>query len=160
MGPSSCGIWMPPHRGLMSSAVSVPRIQTGETLGLQSRAHELKHLAPRPAPRRIFLNFFGNTFFSSPIPFYRFLWWKQEGLHCRELLFCIFRLMRKGPLWSHKFFLEFSTCSNQSKIQFIPSRDAHGAYHGPDWYVAPRGAQRHTLRELENLVSRILELWK
>ena len=36
---------MPPQRGLMNSAVSVPRIQTGETLGHRSPVGELKRLA-------------------------------------------------------------------------------------------------------------------
>ena len=43
----ACG--MPPHHGLMSSAMSAPRIQTGETLGHRSRAHELNHSATGPA---------------------------------------------------------------------------------------------------------------
>ena len=38
------------QHGLMSSAMSVPRIRTGKTLGRRSRACELNHLAMRPAP--------------------------------------------------------------------------------------------------------------
>lgn len=36
------------------------------------------------------------------------------------------------------FLLEFSTGSNQSKIQLTSSRDIHGAYRELDWYVGPR----------------------
>ena len=41
---------MPPQHGLMSGAMSSPRIQTGETLGRRSGAHELNHSATGPAP--------------------------------------------------------------------------------------------------------------
>ena len=41
---------MPPQHGLMSGAMSVPRIRTSETLGHQSQARELNHSAPGPAP--------------------------------------------------------------------------------------------------------------
>ena len=42
---------MLPQRGLMSGALSVPRIQTGETLGPHSGARELNHSATGLAPR-------------------------------------------------------------------------------------------------------------
>ena len=42
---------MPPQRGLMSGAMSAPRIQTSETLGCQSGARELNHSATGPAPQ-------------------------------------------------------------------------------------------------------------
>ena len=38
---------MPPQHGLMSGAMSMPRIQTLER---RSEAHELNHLATGPAP--------------------------------------------------------------------------------------------------------------
>ena len=38
---------MPPQRGLMSGAMSSPRIRT---LGRRSKAHELNHSATEPAP--------------------------------------------------------------------------------------------------------------
>ena len=41
---------MPPQQGLMSGAMSAPRIRTGETLGRRSEAPELNHSATRPAP--------------------------------------------------------------------------------------------------------------
>ena len=41
----ACG--MPPRHGLMSSAMSALRIQTGETLGRRSEVHELKPLGHR-----------------------------------------------------------------------------------------------------------------
>ena len=41
---------MPPQYGPMSGATSVPRIQTGETLGRWSGARGLNHLATGPAP--------------------------------------------------------------------------------------------------------------
>ena len=44
----ACG--MPSQHGLMSGAMSVPRIRTGETLCHHSRAQELNHLATGPAP--------------------------------------------------------------------------------------------------------------
>ena len=40
----------PPQRGLMSSAMSRPRIRTGKTLGLQSRARKLNHSGTGLAP--------------------------------------------------------------------------------------------------------------
>ena len=43
----ACG--MPPEHGLTSSAMSTPRIQTGETLGRRSRVRKLNHLAAGPA---------------------------------------------------------------------------------------------------------------
>ena len=45
-GPSSCGTWMPPQRGLMRGAVSPPRIRT---LGRRGGARELNHSATEPA---------------------------------------------------------------------------------------------------------------
>ena len=51
--PSSCTCGMPPQHGLMSSAVSAPRIWTGETLGHWSRGSELNHSATKPAPGSI-----------------------------------------------------------------------------------------------------------
>ena len=48
----ACG--MLSQRGLMSGAMSAPRIRTGETLGRQSGAHELNHSAMGPAPRGSF----------------------------------------------------------------------------------------------------------
>ena len=41
---------MPPQRGFMSGAMSVPRIRTGETLSRQSGARALNHSATGPAP--------------------------------------------------------------------------------------------------------------
>ena len=41
---------VPPQHGLMSGAMSPPRIRTGETLGCRSGAHELNHSAMGPAP--------------------------------------------------------------------------------------------------------------
>ena len=41
---------MLPEHGLMSSAMSLPRIRTGETLGRQSGGRKLNHLAMGPAP--------------------------------------------------------------------------------------------------------------
>ena len=41
---------MPPQHGPMSGGMSAPRIQSSETLGRRSRAHELNHLATGPAP--------------------------------------------------------------------------------------------------------------
>ena len=41
---------MPPQHGLTSSAMSMPRIRTGETLGRQIGAHKLNHMAMGPAP--------------------------------------------------------------------------------------------------------------
>ena len=46
---------MPPQHGLMSGAMSAPRIRTGETLGCQSRVCELYHLVMAAGP--IFLFF-------------------------------------------------------------------------------------------------------
>ena len=43
-----CG--MPPQYGLMSGAMSAPRIQTSETLGFQSGVRELNHSATGLAP--------------------------------------------------------------------------------------------------------------
>ena len=40
---------MLPQRGLMSGAMSVPRIRTGETLRRRSGVRELNHLATGPA---------------------------------------------------------------------------------------------------------------
>ena len=45
---------MPPQHGVMN-ARSVLRIQTGETLGRQSGAHRLNHLATEPAKETVFL---------------------------------------------------------------------------------------------------------
>ena len=45
-----------PQHGLMSGAMSSPRIQTGETPGRQSRVRELNHSAMGPALRRIIFN--------------------------------------------------------------------------------------------------------
>ena len=50
VGPSivvACG--MPPQHGLMSGAMSTPRIRTYKTLGRRSRACQLNHLAMGPA---------------------------------------------------------------------------------------------------------------
>ena len=44
-----------PQHGLMSSAMSVPRIRTYETLGCLSRACKLSHWATGPAPSQSFL---------------------------------------------------------------------------------------------------------
>ena len=55
---------MPPQHGLMSGAMSVPRIQTSETLGRQSRAHELNHSVTGPAPKHIFLICIFDAFIS------------------------------------------------------------------------------------------------
>ena len=41
---------MPTHHGLMSGAMSTPRIRTCETQGLGSGAHEPNQLATGPAP--------------------------------------------------------------------------------------------------------------
>ena len=66
------------QHGLMSGATSVPRIQTGKTLGCLSGAHELNHSVPGPASE---LDIFkkqhgcllrsdgpGNIIFSSLLP--------------------------------------------------------------------------------------------
>ena len=47
-----CGT--PPQCGLMSGAMSTPRIRTCETLGCGSGARELNHSAMGPAPRQDF----------------------------------------------------------------------------------------------------------
>ena len=47
---------MPPQHGLMSSAMSAPRIQTGETLGHRSGVRKLNHSAVGPAPIPEFFN--------------------------------------------------------------------------------------------------------
>ena len=44
----------------MSSAMSVPRIWTGETLSHQSRAHELNHSAMGPAPDDSYINYYND----------------------------------------------------------------------------------------------------
>ena len=44
----ACG--MPPQHGLMSGAMSAPRISTHKTLGCRSRAHKLNRSATGPAP--------------------------------------------------------------------------------------------------------------
>lgn len=73
--------------------------------------------------------------------------------------FSVSRVIQEGPYEViSPFLLDFSTCSNQSKIQLTSSRDIHGVYHEPDWYVGPHRAQSHMLTDLENLVSSILEL--
>ena len=41
----------------MSGAISVPRIQTDETPGRRSRAHQLNHSATGPAPEALVLMF-------------------------------------------------------------------------------------------------------
>ena len=46
-----------PQRGLMSNAMSAPRIQTAETLGRCSRAWELNRSAAGPAPKYGFPDF-------------------------------------------------------------------------------------------------------
>ena len=51
---SGCAIWDPPQHGMMSRAMSAPRIQTGETLGRRSGVWELNHLATGPAPELLF----------------------------------------------------------------------------------------------------------
>ena len=58
----ACG--MPLQHGLMSGAMSTPRIQTGETLGHQSRVHKLNHLAtgPAPAPKFFIYSFMASYF--------------------------------------------------------------------------------------------------
>ena len=45
---AACG--MLPQHGLMSGAMSAPRIRNGEILGHRSRALELNHSAMGPAP--------------------------------------------------------------------------------------------------------------
>ena len=50
---------MPSQHGLMSGAMSMPRIQTSETVGRQSGAHEFNHLASGPAPGVASFNFRG-----------------------------------------------------------------------------------------------------
>ena len=52
VGPPSCGMWTPPQRGLMSGAMSVPRIRTGKTLGHRSGACKPNHSAMGLAPGR------------------------------------------------------------------------------------------------------------
>ena len=47
---------MLPQHGPMSGAVSTPRIQYGETLGHQSRVHELNHSAMGPVPNKQLLS--------------------------------------------------------------------------------------------------------
>ena len=47
---------MPPQQGLMSGAMSAPRIWTGETLGCRSGVCEPNHSAMGPAPGK--LNFY------------------------------------------------------------------------------------------------------
>ena len=42
---------MPPQHGLISGAMSVPTIWTGETPGRWSSSRELNHLATGPAPK-------------------------------------------------------------------------------------------------------------
>ena len=46
---------MLPQHGLMSGAMSIPRIRTGETLGRRSGAHELNHSAAGLTPDGYFL---------------------------------------------------------------------------------------------------------
>ena len=50
----ACG--PPPQHGLMSGAMSEPRIWTDETLGGRSRARELNHSASGPAPDTLTLH--------------------------------------------------------------------------------------------------------
>ena len=47
----------PPQHGLMSGAMSAPRIRTSETLGHRSGARELNHSAMGPAPVVLVFNF-------------------------------------------------------------------------------------------------------
>src|SRR3712207_6340465 len=70
-----------PQHGLMSGAMSVPRIQTSETLGHRSGAHELNHPATGPAP---VVYFFKRCPFPSPPP--KFNFWVYSGLGCVEVL--------------------------------------------------------------------------
>ena len=49
---------MPPQHGLMSGAMSPPRIQTRETLGHQSGAHKLNHSTTGPAVFSIYKKVF------------------------------------------------------------------------------------------------------
>ena len=61
----ACG--MPPQRGLMSGAMSTPRIQTSETLGRHSGVRELNHSATGPARSTIsLLDSIMNFFHSHP----------------------------------------------------------------------------------------------
>ena len=51
---SGCAMWTLPQHGLISSAVSAPRIQTGEILGCRSGVCELNRSATGPAPAVLF----------------------------------------------------------------------------------------------------------
>ena len=52
----ACGT--PPQHGLTSSAMSTPRIRTGETLDWRGGARKLNHLVTGPAPSKCFLSFY------------------------------------------------------------------------------------------------------
>ena len=81
-----------PQHGLMNSAMSTSRIQTGETLGHQRGASELNHLATGPAP--------SNLPLSSPS-----LPWPRRGYTChvllirsiKEFLYFLIFLIRLAP---------------------------------------------------------------
>ena len=75
VGPSSCGMWDVPQRGLMSSAMSTPRIQTSETLGHWSGGHELNHSATGLAPPLLLIT--ASQFYSSTPS--QFWWGCQSG---------------------------------------------------------------------------------
>ena len=53
---------MLPQHGLISGAMSTPRIQTGKALGHQSGVHKPKHSATGSAPGSYFLNLFFNLY--------------------------------------------------------------------------------------------------
>ena len=61
---------MPLQRGLMSSAMSAPKIRTGKTLGCRSGAREISHSAMGPAPAECFIVQFG---------------WKDEHIRGQDL---------------------------------------------------------------------------
>lgn len=98
---------------------------------------------------------------SSPLPSHSIIFSsknrKASTVKC--FLFSAFWVRQEGPWCNHgPFLFECSMCSNQNKVQSIPSGDTHRTSHEPDGYVGPHGAQRHTPRAWDNFASSLLEL--
>ena len=72
----------PPQRGLMSGAVSLPRIQTRETLGRRSGVHEPNHSAMGPAPQFLLFECLYKSFALFSIDWTVFLLMISRGSLC------------------------------------------------------------------------------
>ena len=98
---------MLPQHGLMSSAMSTPRIWTSEILGRQSGVHKLNHSATGPAPEVDFKTSFQNSYtLTFLILSFKTQLWINYCLFCeRKWLFACFVIEVKRRISSQEGFL-------------------------------------------------------